>query len=129
MPDQQMFEAINFQSGWDVRPNRKGVRQRALADSIDASAKSGHGTRLVQFDAGVRAPASVHDYWEEIYLISGDLCLTDDDGNIISRFDAPAFVCRGPGEVHGPFSSATGCLMMTIEYYDGGDAGRAASRG
>jgi hypothetical protein len=129
MPDQKMFEAIDFQSGWNVRPNRTGVRQRALAASIDAGSKSGHGTRLVQFDAGVRAPASVHDYWEEIYLISGDLCLTDEGGRVIRRFDAPAFVCRGPGEVHGPFSSETGCLMMTIEYYDGGNAAPTKSHG
>jgi hypothetical protein len=121
MTSQQMFEAIDLQSGWDVRPNRTGVAQRALADSLRHGSRSGHGTRLVKFEAGVRAPASVHDYWEEIYLISGDLCLVDDQGNEIQKFDAPAFVCRGPGEVHGPFSSEGGCLMITIEYYDGGE--------
>jgi hypothetical protein len=123
MPDQQMFAAVDLESGWETRPNRQRVRQKVLAESIDAASKSGHCTRLVEFGPKVNAPASVHDYWEEIYLISGDLCLIDDDGNKIKKFDAPAFVCRGPGEVHGPFSSEAGCLMMTIEYYDGGKTG------
>ena len=117
MPDQQMFAAVDLHSGWDIRPNRKGVAQRVLAESIDSASKSGHCTRLVKFEPKTKAPASVHDYWEEIYLISGDLCLIDGEGNKISQFDAPSYVCRGPGEVHGPFSSEAGCLMITIEYY------------
>jgi hypothetical protein len=117
LPDQQMFTAIDLKSGWDIRLNRKGVEQRVLAGSLDADNRSGRCTRLVKFAPKTKAPASVHDYWEEIYLIVGDLCLIDSEGNKISRFDAPAYVCRGPGEVHGPFSSETGCLMITIEYY------------
>jgi hypothetical protein len=120
MPDQQMFSAVDLVSGWETRPNRKGVRQKVLAESIDAASKTGHCTRLVEFAPKVDAPASVHEYWEEIYLISGDLCLIDEKGKKIKNFDAPAFVCRPAGEVHGPFSSEAGCLMMTIEYYDAG---------
>lgn len=100
MPDQQMFAAVDLGSGWETRPNRKGVRQKVLAESIDAGSKSGHCTRLVEFAPKVNAPASVHDYWEEIYLITGDLCLIDEKGNKITKFDAPAFVCR-------PATSAT----------------------
>jgi hypothetical protein len=115
VPDQQMFAAVDLNAGWEKRPGRQGVVQQVLHGRLES--RSGHCTRLVKFEPMAKAPASQHDHWEEIYLISGDLSLTDEEGKAIARFDAPAFVCRGPGEMHGPFASEAGCLMLQIEYY------------
>ena len=112
-----MFAAVDLNSGWEKRPGRQGVVQQILHDRLDSQSRSDHCTRLVKFEPMAKAPASRHPYWEEIYLISGDLLLTDEAGRALARFDAPAYVCRSPGEVHGPFASESGCLMLQIEYY------------
>ena len=115
--DQQMFAAVDLNSGWEKRPGRQGVMQQVLHGRLDTASRSDHCIRLVKFEPMAKAPASQHDHWEEIYLISGDLSLTDEEGRVIARFDAPAYVCRAPREMHGPFASEAGCLMLQIEYY------------
>lgn len=117
MRKQQSFTRIDPVAGWMTRPGRQGVSQLVLGGSIDVCAKAGRCTRLVKFEPRSKAPASKHDYWEETYLVSGDLSSLDRRGREIARSDAPAYVCRPPGEVHGPFASERGCLLLTIEYY------------
>ena len=61
----------------------------------------------------------VHDHWEEVYLISGDLIVGNDDkGKGGEPFDAPTYACRPPGVHHGPFKSDRGCVLYEIHYYD-----------
>ncbi len=117
MQNQQPFARIDPVAGWTTRPGRQSVSQLVLNGSIDMSAKSGRCTRLVKFEPNAKAPASKHDYWEETYLVSGDLSRLDEQGRETARSEAPAYVCRPPGEAHGPFASQGGCLLMTIEYY------------
>jgi len=61
----------------------------------------------------------VHDHCEEVYLISGDLIVADDayrgDGE---SFEAPAYACPPPGVRHGPFKSASGCMLFEIHHYE-----------
>ena len=61
----------------------------------------------------------VHDHWEEVYLVSGDLIVGNDkDGKGGESFEAPTYACRPPGVHHGPFKSDRGCLLYEIHYYD-----------
>ena len=61
----------------------------------------------------------VHDHWEEVYLVSGDLIVGNDaEGKGGEPFDAPTYACRPPGVHHGPFKSEKGCVLYEIHYYD-----------
>ena len=52
----------------------------------------------------------VHEYWEEVFLVSGDLvCGSDDKGQGGEQFTGPTYCVRPPGVYHGPFTSKTGC--------------------
>jgi len=49
----------------------------------------------------------VHDHWEEVYLIPGNLIVGNDAyGGGGESFEAPTYACRPPGVRHGPFKSA-----------------------
>ncbi len=82
----------------------------------------GSRTRLLRFAPGVYTTAPfVHDHWEEVYLLSGDLVVGNDDkGKGGEPFEAPTYACRPPGVHHGPFKSERGCMLYEIHYYDEG---------
>ena len=96
------------------------IQQKILASDIDETAKTGSRTRLLRFEPGAFTTAPfVHDHWEEIYLVSGDMTVGNDaEGNGGEPFHAPTYACRPPGAVHGPFKSEKGCLLYEIHYYD-----------
>jgi hypothetical protein len=61
----------------------------------------------------------VHDYWEEVFLVSGDLTVGNDaQGNGGTPFMGPTYAVRPPGAWHGPFRSVGGALLLEIHYYD-----------
>jgi hypothetical protein len=73
-------------------------------------------TRLLRFDPGCDTSASgtlTHDYWEEIYFISGDLT----DLRLEQQFTAGDYACRPPGMEHGPWHSRGGALLFEVRYY------------
>ncbi len=86
---------------------------------LDEERKNGNRTRLLRFAPGVFTTAPfVHDYWEEVYLIDGDLTVGNDtEGNGGESFTPGTYACRPPGAVHGPFKSNRGCLLLEIHYY------------
>jgi hypothetical protein len=60
----------------------------------------------------------VHDHWEEVYLVQGDLTVGNDaKGKGGKPFRAPTYACRPPGVYHGPFKSEAGCLLFELHYY------------
>jgi hypothetical protein len=60
----------------------------------------------------------VHEYWEEVFLVSGDLTVGNDEhGNGGKSFAPLTYACRPPGAPHGPFKSVGGCLLFEIHYY------------
>ena len=97
-----------------------GIEQKILAGFLDESNKRGHRTRLLRFEPGKFTTAPfVHDYWEEVWLVSGDLIVGNDaEGKGGESFTEMAYACRPPGAYHGPFKSETGCVLMDIHYYD-----------
>jgi hypothetical protein len=73
----------------------------------------------LRFAPGVFTTAPfVHEYWEEVYLISGDLTVGNDaEGGGGENFTPGTYACRPPGAAHGPFKSNGGCLLYEIHYY------------
>lgn len=68
-------------------------------------------TRLLRFEPGAGNDAVVtHDFWEEIYIVSG-AC---EVGGITYR--AGMVAVRPPGTPHGPFRSVGGCLNFEVRY-------------
>ncbi len=115
------FERLDMGSGWatpDGYPD--GIKQKILASDIDEEKKSGSRTRLLRFDPGTYTTAPfIHDHWEEVYLLSGDLTVGNDaEGKGGESFLSPTYACRPPGVFHGPFKSEEGCMLFEIHYYD-----------
>ena len=77
-------------------------------------------TRLMRIPAGTfTTKPFIHEYWEEVYVISGDLIVgNDEQGRNGESFLANTYACRPPGAWHGPFKSETGCVLLEIHYYD-----------
>jgi hypothetical protein len=116
------FMQLEMDSGWENPPGYPAdspVKQKVLASDLDETAKKGSRTRLLRFGAGDFTKGQItHDHWEEVYLVSGDLIVgEDEDGNGGERFVAPTYCCRPPGVPHGPFKSLAGCLLYEIHYY------------
>jgi hypothetical protein len=107
--------------GWVTPPGYPaGIQQKILASDLDETRKMGSRTRLLRFQPGEFTTAPfVHDHWEEVYLVSGDLIVGNDTvGKGGEKFQAPTYACRPPGVYHGPFKSDTGCVLYEIHYYD-----------
>lgn len=114
------FHEMDMDTGWEPVPGgAPGVEQKLLSGSLDENAKTGVRTRLIRFRPGTVAPdVFLHDYWEEVHLVSGELTVgCDADGAGGERFAAPAYACRPPGTPHGPFTSPDGCVFFEIQYY------------
>ena len=114
------FFPIDMQNGWETPPGYKqGFYQKILTSDLDEVNKRGGRTRLMRIEAGVYSEKPfVHDHWEEVYLVEGDLIVGNDaHGNGGQQFFAPTYACRPPGAAHGPFKSEKGCLMYEIHYY------------
>jgi len=89
-----------------------GTSERILAEDPE----NGTVSRLLRFDPGAdTGPAGTltHEYWEEIYIVSGDLT----DTRLNERFGAGFYACRPPGMEHGPWRSESGALLFEVRYF------------
>lgn len=115
------FHAVDMSCGWEVPPGYPpGIEQKILSGELDEKGKRGSRTRLLRFQPGIYTKAPfLHDYWEEVYLLSGDLTVGNDaQGNGGTVFEPNTYACRPPGAAHGPFKSNQGCVLLEIHYYD-----------
>src|SRR5258705_11496685 len=74
------FHRIDMSAGWSTPPGYPaGIQQKILAGTLDEEGRSGSRTRLLRFAPEVFTTAPfVHAYWEEAYLIEGDLTVDND---------------------------------------------------
>ena len=99
-------------------------KQKILAQDIDEPNRTGSRSRLLKIaPGGYSTEPFVHEHWEEVYLLNGDLIVGNDaNGEGGEKFHAPTYACRPPGVHHGPFKTDDGCVMFEMHYfYDAGE--------
>ena len=114
------FTTLNLDEGFHNVPGYPpGFRERILMGSLDEKNKVGNRTRILRIDPGAYSTVPfVHEYWEEVFLVSGDLiCGSDDKGQGGEQFKGPTYCVRPPGVYHGPFTSKTGCYLLETHYF------------
>ena len=118
------FPQIDLQTGWRTPPGYPSDDfQRSYRPAcLNEVAKTGGRTLAARlpFGAGARTTQPfVHDYWEEVYLLSGDLVVGDEtSGLTLQNYSANTYACRPPGVYHGPFRSGKGCMLLEFHYYE-----------
>ncbi|HMF25350.1 MAG TPA: cupin [Pseudolabrys sp.] len=115
------FHILDMSAGWETPPGYpKGIEQKILSGALDEANKRGTRTRLLRFAPGVFTTRPfVHDYWEEVFLVSGDLTVgNNEQGAGGKSFPPNTYAVRPPGVYHGPFKSNDGCMLLEIHYFD-----------
>lgn len=117
------FFSIDFNDdGWELPPGYSPGQalQKILAGDLDEENGTGSRTRLLRLSPGMFTKQPfVHEYWEEVYLVDGDLYVgNDENGNGGEQFQPNTYACRPPGAYHGPFKTDGGALLLEIHYYD-----------
>ena len=115
------FHAIDMESGWEVPAGYPaGIEQKILSGGLDEAKGKGSRSRLLRFKPGVYTTKPfVHEYWEEVFLVSGDLTVGNDEAGRGGEAFAPfTYACRPPGAFHGPFKSEKGCILFELHYFD-----------
>lgn len=115
------FKTLDMSVGWEVPAGYpQGIKQKILSGSLDEVARTGSRTRLLKFDPGVFTTAPfVHTYWEEVFLVTGDLTVgNNEQGEGGESFKPFTYACRPPGAFHGPFKSVDGCILLEVHYFD-----------
>ncbi len=108
---------------WNVLTPENGDKWQAIegtngmleALTLAMDEKSGDYTRLTRFKAGANTQdfgCQIHDYPEEIYIVSGKLY----DAAFDMWLEAGHFASRPPGELHGPFKCEQECVVLEISY-------------
>jgi hypothetical protein len=107
------FHRLDMSMGWETPPGYPpGIEQKILAGALDEVAGQGSRTRLLRFAPGAfTTEPFMHVYWEEVFLVEGDLVVGTES------FTGPTFACRPPGVPHGPFRSVGGCLLLELHSF------------
>jgi hypothetical protein len=114
------FHAVDMGDGWHTIPGYpSGIQEKILAGGLDEKNKQGNRTRLLRFEPGAYTTKPfVHDYWEEVFMLSGDLIVgNDENGNGGEQFKNYTYAVRPPGAYHGPFKSEKGCVLLETHYF------------
>ncbi len=110
----QEFHQLDLSSGWETIPGYPaGIQQKILSGQLDEAARSGSRTRLLRFAAGAFTTRPFeHEYWEEVFQLSGDLSVGG------ATFRPMTYACRPPHVPHGPFRSEHGCLLLEFHFFN-----------
>jgi hypothetical protein len=76
---------------------------------------TGEYTRLTRFLPGANTAAfcgKTHPYPEEVFIVSGRLY----DQAFDLWLDAGHYASRPPGELHGPFRTDVGCVVLEMSF-------------
>ncbi|MBA7629090.1 hypothetical protein ES703_36588 [subsurface metagenome] len=76
--------------------------------------ETGSLTRMIKIEPGARISGTLkHDFWEEVYIIQGELI----DTGKKQVFREGYYACRPPGMIHGPFETPSGCICLEFRYF------------
>lgn len=117
------FHGLDMADGWQLPEGYapgSGAQELILSGELDTGNKRGSRTRLLRLPAGMYTTRPfVHDYWEEVFLVEGDLTVgNDEQGKGGKPFAGYTYAVRPPGAWHGPFKSNGGCVLLEVHYYD-----------
>lgn len=97
---------------WQAIAGLEGIAEE-LTLSIDR--ETGEYTRLTRFHPGADTShfgGKSHDYPEEVFIVSGRLY----DQAFDLWLETGHYASRPPGEVHGPFRTEEGCVVLEISF-------------
>lgn len=106
------FSDSSSEKQWQPIEGLENIAEE-LTLSIDDS--TGEYTRLTRFHAGADTTpfgSKSHEYPEEIFIVSGRLY----DLAFDMWLEAGHYASRLPGEVHGPFKTEEGCVVLEISF-------------
>ena len=92
-----------------------GLEGMVEETTLSIDPESGEYTRLTRFLPGADTTpfgAKSHPYPEEVYIVSGRLY----DRAFDRWLEAGDYASRPPGELHGPFRTETGCLVLEVSF-------------
>jgi hypothetical protein len=101
----------------------RGLEGMAEELTLSTDPATGEYTRLTRFLPGAdttRFGGKSHTYPEEVFIVSGRLY----DAAFGLWQEAGHYASRPPGEVHGPFKTDVGCVVLELSF-----PGRAAPGG
>lgn len=97
---------------WQPIPGLEGMVEEL---TLSSDPESGEYTRLTRFYAGADTTAfgdKSHPYPEEIFIVSGRLY----DHAFDLWLESGHYASRPPGELHGPFETDIGCVVLEISF-------------
>jgi len=97
---------------WQPIDCLEGIAEE-LTLSIDTT--TGEYTRLTRFHAGADTSSfggKSHEYPEEVFIVSGRLY----DQAFDMWLETGHYASRPPGEIHGPFKTEEGCVVLEISF-------------
>lgn len=99
-------------SQWQPIPGLAGMAEE-LTLSLDP--ETGEYTRLTRFQPGADTSAfggKSHTYPEEVFIVSGRLY----DCAFGLWLETGHYASRPAGELHGPFKTDTGCVVLELSF-------------
>ena len=93
----------------------KGLEGTAEELTLSTDADTGEYTRLTRFHPGADTTpigGKSHEYPEEVFIVSGRLY----DQAFGTWLEAGHYASRPPGEVHGPFKTDIGCVVLELSF-------------
>jgi hypothetical protein len=104
--------ASENQGRWSSIKGMEGIAEEVTL-SIDPD--TGEYTRLTRFLAGAdtsRLGGKTHAYPEEVFIVSGRLY----DHAVGRWLEVGDYASRPPGELHGPFKTDIGCVVLEVSF-------------
>lgn len=92
-----------------------GMEDIAEELTLSIDSVSGEYTRLTRFHAGADTSSlggKSHEYPEEIFIVSGRLY----DQAFDMWLETGHYASRPPGEIHGPFKTEEGCVVLEVSF-------------
>jgi len=92
-----------------------GLEGMAEELTLSLDEETGEYTRLTRFHPGASTRAfggKRHAYPEEIFIVSGRLC----DEAFGVWLEPGHYASRPPGELHGPFRTDVGCVVLEVSF-------------
>jgi hypothetical protein len=93
----------------------QGLEGAAEEITLSLDPDSGEYSRLTRFHPGADTLAmggKSHTYPEEIFIVSGRLY----DQAFDRWIETGDYASRPPGEIHGPFKTDVGCVVLEISF-------------